>query len=203
MGAPFALGIGCDKKQGLPTNTSPLAPCQGCSKLFEKRLVALFKDGSGQGQGRAGPGQAGQGQAGQANVARKQSRGSRNAPDLGICQPGPQTFWGYPPDPQDRPTPRQRSGVWGTSFLPHGRKVNSGAGSAVLVYGLPHRSDGTLGQGPRSESRAPMQMVSGALGSLGFRKPAWHPARGLSFAPNALKPQNRQTPGGSFKEPEL
>ena len=36
-------------------------------------------------------------------------------------------------------------------------------------FTLPHRSDGTLGRGPRSEPRAPMQMVSGALGSLGFR----------------------------------
>ena len=34
-------------------------------------------------------------------------------------------------------------------------------------FALPHRSDGTLGRGPRSEPRAPMQMVSGALGSLG------------------------------------
>ena len=42
-------------------------------------------------------------------------------------------------------------------------QVNSGA------FTLPHRSDGTLGRGPRSQPRAPMQMVSGALGSLGLR----------------------------------
>ena len=34
-------------------------------------------------------------------------------------------------------------------------------------FTLPHRFDGTLGRGPRSEPRAPTQMVSGALGSLG------------------------------------
>ena len=33
----------------------------------------------------------------------------------------------------------------------------------------PHRAVGTLGRGPRSEPRAPMQMVSGALGRIGFR----------------------------------
>ena len=37
------------------------------------------------------------------------------------------------------------------------------------AFTLPHRSDGTLGRGPRSEPRAPMQMVSGALDSLVFR----------------------------------
>ena len=36
-------------------------------------------------------------------------------------------------------------------------------------FTLPHRADGTLGRGPRSEPRGPMQMVSGALGSLGLR----------------------------------
>ena len=36
-------------------------------------------------------------------------------------------------------------------------------------FTLPHRAVGTLGRGPRSKPRAPMQMVSGALGSLGLR----------------------------------
>ena len=40
----------------------------------------------------------------------------------------------------------------------------SGAGG----FTLPHRSDDTLGRGPRSEPRAPMRMVSSAR-SLGFR----------------------------------
>ena len=35
-------------------------------------------------------------------------------------------------------------------------------------FTLPHHPDGTLGRGPRSEPRPPMQMVSGALGSFGF-----------------------------------
>ena len=67
MGAPFALGIGAlgprglcrplDEKQAFPTNTSPLAPCQGCSKAeqsrttFREEIVALCEDG---GQGRPG-----------------------------------------------------------------------------------------------------------------------------------------------------
>ena len=37
------------------------------------------------------------------------------------------------------------------------------------MIGAASLSDETLGQGPRAEPRAPMQMVSGALGSLGFR----------------------------------
>ena len=36
-------------------------------------------------------------------------------------------------------------------------------------FTLPHRLVETLGRDPRSEPRAPMQMVSGALGSVGFR----------------------------------
>ena len=36
-------------------------------------------------------------------------------------------------------------------------------------FTLPHRSVETLGRGPRSKTRAPMHMDSGALGSLGFR----------------------------------
>ena len=36
------------------------------------------------------------------------------------------------------------------------------------AFTIPRRSDETLGRGPRSEPRAPMQMVGRALGSLGF-----------------------------------
>ena len=63
--------------------------------------------------------------------------------------------------------------IWGPSLLPNGKRSIAGLGhySPRIPGGftLPHRSDGTLGRGPRSEPRAPMQMVSGALGSLGFR----------------------------------
>ena len=52
------------------------------------------------------------------------------------------------------------------------RPCNSPAWAPKTPLGVPPR--GTLGRGPRSEPRAPMQMVSGALGSfrvegLGFR----------------------------------
>ena len=45
---PRGLCRPLDKKQGLPTNTSPLAPCEGCSKAGKERLFAF------QGQDRAG-----------------------------------------------------------------------------------------------------------------------------------------------------
>ena len=44
-------------------------------------------------------------------------------------------------------------------------------------FTLPHRSDRTLGQEPRSEPRAPMQMVSGALGSFGVLECLWKDVR--------------------------
>ena len=93
----------------------------------------------------------------------------------GICQPGaPDPPGGTPPDP---PTHTQKtkatqwSWVWGPSLLPNGKRSIAGLShySPRIPGGftLPHRSDGTLGRGLRSEPRAPMQMVSGALGSLG------------------------------------
>ena len=77
---------------------------------------------------------------------------------LGPQTPGvpPQTP-GYPPDPPGQTKPRS------IAELGHYNPRIPGG------FTLPHRSDGTLGRGPRSEPRAPMQMVSGALGSLGFR----------------------------------
>ena len=61
----------------------------------------------------------------------------------------------------------------GPSLLPNGKRSIAGLGhySPRIPGGftLPHRSDGTLGRGPRSEPRAPMQMVSGALGSFAFK----------------------------------
>ena len=52
--------------------------------------------------------------------------------------------------------------VWGPSLLPNGKRPIAGLGhySPRIPGGftLPHRSDETLGRGPRSEPRAPMQM---------------------------------------------
>ena len=97
----------------------------------------------GQGQGRAPGARKG---CGAPQLRRAQEAGCL---ELSL---GPRTLWGYPPDLSARP------------------KSSIGGRHSVLVYGgftLPHRLVETLGRGPRSEPRAPMQMVSGALGSLG------------------------------------
>ena len=122
------------------------------------------------GQGRAGQGRAGQGRAGQ-------GRAGQGRAGQGRANPGRAG--------QGRAGQGQGRGRAGQGRAPNGR------GFGVLLYcltaerstaeqrhcgpripggfTLPHRSDGTLGRGPRSEPRAPMQMISGALGSLGFR----------------------------------
>ena len=85
--------------------------------------------------------------------------------------PGPWCLpaWGPRLPCQNRP----KTWVWGHSLLPDGKRSIAGLGHYSPRkpggFTLPHRSDGTLGRGPRSEPRAPMQMVSGALGSLGLR----------------------------------
>ena len=47
---PRGLCRPLDKKQGLPTNTSPLAPCEGCSKPGKERLFAFQGQETGQGR---------------------------------------------------------------------------------------------------------------------------------------------------------
>ena len=47
---PRGLCRPLDKKQGLPTNTSPLAPCEGCSKAGKERLFAFQGQETGQGR---------------------------------------------------------------------------------------------------------------------------------------------------------
>ena len=47
---PRGLCRPLDKKQGLPTNTSPLAPCEGCSKAGKERLFAFQDQETGQGR---------------------------------------------------------------------------------------------------------------------------------------------------------
>ena len=82
---------------------------------------------------------------------------------------GPQTRLGVPPTPPTDPKKARPP----QSLLPNGKRSMAGLGHFRPCipggFTLPHCSDGTLGQGPRSEPRAPMQMVSAALGSLGSR----------------------------------
>ena len=89
------------------------------------------------------------------------------------------------PGPARNPDPWNLSAEGGTpqncEARPKNIKGMNGLGSICRQRGqyyspripggftLHHRSDETLGRGPRSEPRAPLQMVSGALGSLGFR----------------------------------
>ena len=121
-----------------------------------------------------------------ARVARKQSKAARLfekrlwpfAKTAGAGQAGivPSDRPWQPPRPP-RTDQSDANGQWswvcGHSLLPNVK--NSIAGLVHYSpripggFTLPHRSDGTLGPGPRSEPRAPMKMVSGALGSLEFR----------------------------------
>ena len=64
---------------------------------------------------------------------------------------------------------RQRAAAAGRA---QGRAQGRAGGQGARGHGartLPHRSVETLGRGPRSKPRAPMQIVSSALSSLGFR----------------------------------
>ena len=147
-----------------------LAACAGCSTRSKGSQQALrlshpvrvarnfsrkgwwlfFKDGSGQGQGRAGPGQAGQGQA-------------------GICQPGAPNFLGVPQTPRTDQHHVNGQGFGVLLYCLTAERSTAGLGHCgpCRPGTFTRRSDGTLGRGPRSEPRAPMQMVRRALGSLG------------------------------------
>ena len=95
---------------------------------------------------RAGQGRAGQGRAGCFFRLSLESASLRSPTPFGVRP--------RPPGGQTQKHPN------GEALLPNGREVRSGVQSA---------STDTLGRGPRSEPRAPMQTVSGALGSLGCR----------------------------------
>ena len=134
------------RKEGFPTNISPLAPCQGCSKAeqssttFREEIVAFCVTGGAW----------------------------TGAPDPpgGTPQTPPST------DPKKHVAPNDKGfGVLLYCLTARGQIAGLGHYSPRIPgsFTLPHRSDGTLGRGPRSEPRAPMQMVSGALKSLGFR----------------------------------
>ena len=161
---PRGLCRPLDEKQRLPTNTSPLAPCEGCSKAGQRTTSRVSRTGDRAGQVgcrtfgedlagsplRTGPG--GPGSLESTSLGPRLGPGSLESASL-----GPQTPLGVPP--QVSRTDSKRSIARLGHYSP---RIPGG-------FTLPHRSDGTLGRGPRSEPRAPMQMVSGALGSLGFR----------------------------------
>ena len=111
------------------------------------------------GQGRAGQGRAG-------------PLGRRRVVEF--VSPGPQTPWGYPPQTPQKSTDHPNGGGFGVLlYCLTAKKSLAGrrhySPRVPKGFTLPHRAVGTLGRGPRSEPRAPMQMVSGVLGSLGFR----------------------------------
>ena len=124
-----------DEKQGFPTNTSPLAPCQGCSKAEQSRTTSC------KGQGRFSCGVA------PSDRPRKffwrKLAGSVPGPAQKTPSPGnlpawrPRPPWRYPPD---HPRQTQKSTslamvvVWGPSLLPNGREVNGGAGPLQSSY---------------------------------------------------------------------
>ena len=115
------------------------------------------------GQGRAGQGrQAGQGRAGQGRAGAGQAGQGRGQGRAGQA--------GTPAKSTDDTNGR---GFGLLLYCQRQRSHSRGGVTTVLVHRealpLPHRLVETLGRGPRSEPRAPMQMVSGALGSLGFR----------------------------------
>ena len=169
---PRGLCRPLDEKQGFPTNTSPLAPCQGCSKA-EHKAGRLFEARQASTAGRQ-PFFAGsppslkpvslEHQDGQV-APHIGSHWVRRPRAPGICQAGA-------PDPPGKTKKLHWCGIWGPSLLPNGKRSMAVLGhfSPPIPGGftLPHRSDETLGRGPRSEPRAPMQMVSGALGTLGL-----------------------------------
>ena len=127
-------------KQGFPTNNWPLAPCQGCSKAGQGR--ATFEKrvlGLDAGQGQGGQGRAGQGRPGTPQTPRTDQK-DFNSEGFGVllCC---------------LTAERSMAGLRHYSPCNENREV---------LPSLAVPSDARL------EPRAPMQMVSGALGSLGF-----------------------------------
>ena len=107
---PRGLCRPLDKKQGLPTNTSPLAPCEGCSKAGKERLFAF--QGQETGQGRQVGGVACSdpprklllkrlGNCGPLLAGSPPRTGPGGPGSLESASLGPQNPWGYPPDPQN------------------------------------------------------------------------------------------------------
>ena len=129
--------------------------------------------GQGHAQGRAGQGRAGQRRAGQGRAG--QRRGGRAG------QAG-----------QGRAAAQQGAagqlGSWAA-----GRHYSPRIPGGFTLPHRSHRSDGPLGRGPRSQPRAPMQMVSGGLGFRVLKHdiPKNTPNTTQNFQPNPRKPHFR------------
>ena len=116
-------------------------------------------------QGRAGQGRAGQGkgraEAEQSRAEQSRAEQSRGQGRAGQGRAGQgRAGQGSTHDPN--------GGGFGVLLYCRQRSHSRGGVTTPGGFTLPHRLVETLGRGPRSEPRAPMQMVSGALGSLGF-----------------------------------
>ena len=118
---------------------------------------------------------SGQGRAGQGRAGAGQERPDPQHPRcLEFASLGPQTPLEVPLQTPQKSTDHANGGGFGVLLYCLTAK-KSFAGRRHYSprvpggFTLPHRAVGTLGRGPRSEPRAPMQMVSGALGSLGLR----------------------------------
>ena len=114
---PRGLCRPLDEKQGLPTNTSPLAPCKGCSKAGKNNFSRLRQGW----RGRPPRPVSGICQVGGQRIAAPSDRPRRSgAPDppAGTPRPpklprplgpwilpgwGPRPPWGYPPRPPKKP----------------------------------------------------------------------------------------------------
>ena len=141
---------GCGSSRPVPAaNTSPLAPCKGCSKAGQRATWVGQQAGD---KGRAGwrgrPLRTRPEGPGPWNLPAWGRRLLRRAPQMRSLESaslGSQTFLGVP----KKPKPRQR---WGSSLLHHSRSIAwLGQYSPRIPGGftLPHRSDETLGRGPR------------------------------------------------------
>ena len=154
---PRGLCRPLDEKQGFPTNTSPLT-LLGLLESRAKGDFSRFRAGqAGSAKGRPGQQAGDRAEEGRAKQAYSEEIGGVALSDPprkprvpGICQPGAQT-------PLEVPCLGGRN------------RAKSLQSSYTGGFTSLHRSDETLGRGPRSKPRAPMQMVSGALGSLGLR----------------------------------
>ena len=147
-------------------------------------------------QGRAGQSRAGQGRAGQARGQGRAGQG-RAGQGKGTAQGrAGQGRAGQRRAGQGRAGQRGQAGQ-GRAAAQQGAAGQLGSRASLQssytgrLY--PHRSDGTLGRGPRSQPRAPMQMVSGGLGFRVLKHdiPKNTPNTTQNFQPNPRKPHFR------------
>ena len=108
---PRGLCRPLDEKKGFPTNTSPLAPCQGCSRPHTGLDLGRAGQGRTGGQGRAG--RAGQGRAGKGEGGAGRTGPGGTGARARPSGPGGghRPLWGYPPDPLKKHKRRQQGTV--------------------------------------------------------------------------------------------